>query len=125
MKFVDFYLKNSIFMTLFYVLKLDIMSNVIENYKKIKNSIPELIEISGYRNDYIAKQLGIKPSNFSAKKQRGNWNEDELTAILNTLRKPSIELEDFLEDILESVFIEENVKGEMMTSEEFEKRMKW
>lgn len=53
--------------------------------------MPELIEISGYRNDYIAKQLGKKPSNFSAKKQRGNWNEDELTVILNTLRKPSIE----------------------------------
>jgi hypothetical protein len=101
------------------------MSNVIENYKKIKNSIPELIEISGYRNDYIAKQLGIKPSNFSAKKQRGNWNEDELTVILNTLRKPSIELEDFLDDILESVFIEENLTGETITSEEFEKRMKW
>jgi hypothetical protein len=101
------------------------MNNVIENYKKIKNSIPELIEKSGYRNDYIAKQLGIKPSNFSQKKQRGNWNEDELTAILNTLRKPAIELDEFLKDILDSIFIEENLKGDTISSDKFEKLMKW
>jgi hypothetical protein len=44
---------------------------IVEDYRRLVNIIPEIIEASGYRNDFIAKKLGMKPQNFSVKKQRG------------------------------------------------------
>ncbi|MFN0082544.1 MAG: hypothetical protein ACKVOM_08505 [Ferruginibacter sp.] len=101
------------------------MNNIIENYKKIKSSVPQLIEMSGYRNDYIAKRLGMKPANFSVKKQRGNWNENEIDLLIKTLTTTTGEVELFLKEVTEIAFTEENLKGEMLTSDEFEKLMKW
>jgi hypothetical protein len=97
------------------------MNSIIENYKKIKSAIPELIEMSGYRNDYIAKRMGMKPANFSVKKQRGNWNEDELEQILNALTNPTDDVENFLMlQEMRSLKDDENI-----TAEEFKKEMKW
>jgi hypothetical protein len=97
------------------------MNNIIENYKKIKSAIPELIEMSGYRNDYIAKRMGMKPANFSVKKQRGNWNEDELEKILYALTNPTDDVENFL--MLQEMRSLKN--DENLTAEEFKKAMKW
>jgi predicted ATP-grasp superfamily ATP-dependent carboligase len=102
-----------------------IMNAVIENYKKIKKAIPQLIEKSGYRNDYIAKRLGMKAANFSVKKQRGNWNEDELELLIKTLTTTTGEVELFLREATEISIAEEHLKGEMLSSTEFEKLMKW
>jgi hypothetical protein len=97
------------------------MNSIIENYKKIKSAIPELIEMSGYRNDYIAKRMGMKPANFSVKKQRGNWNEDELEQILNALTNPTDDVENFLMlQEMRSLKDDENI-----TADEFKKAMKW
>jgi hypothetical protein len=101
------------------------MSTVISNYKKIKQSVPQLIKMSGYRNDYIAKRLGMQAANFSVKKQRANWNEDELDLLIKTLTSTTGEVELYLKEITEISLTEETLKGEMLTSDEFEKRMKW
>jgi uncharacterized protein YjcR len=101
------------------------MNTIIENYKKIKSAIPQLIEMSGYRNDYIAKKLGMKAANFSVKKQRSNWNEDELDLLIKTLTSTTGEVELFLKETAEISFAEEKLTGEMLTSTEFEKLMKW
>jgi uncharacterized protein YjcR len=101
------------------------MNTIIENYKKIKSAIPQLIEMSGYRNDYIAKKLGMKAANFSVKKQRSNWNEDELDLLIRTLTSTTGEVELFLKETAEISFVEEKLTGEMLTSTEFEKLMKW
>ncbi len=101
------------------------MNSVIESYKKIKSAIPQLIEMSGYRNDYIAKKLGMKAANFSVKKQRSNWNEDELDLLIKTLTTNAGEVELFLKETTEISFAEEKLTGEMLTSSEFEKLMKW
>ena len=101
------------------------MNIIIENYKKIKSAVPQLIEMSGYRNDYIAKKLGMKPANFSVKKQRSSWNEDELDLLIKTLTTNTGEVDLFLKETAEISFIEEKLTGEMLTSNEFEKLMKW
>lgn len=101
------------------------MNNVINNYKKIKQSIPLLIKMSGYRNDYIAKRLGMQPANFSVKKQRSNWNEDELDLLIKTLTTTTGEVELYLKEATEISMAEEHLNGEMLTSAEFEKLMKW
>ncbi len=101
------------------------MNPIIENYKKIKTAVPQLIEISGYRNDYLAKKLGMKPANFSVKKKRSNWNEEELDMLLKTLTTNTGEVSLFLKETAEIAFAEERINGEMLTAIEFEKLMQW
>jgi hypothetical protein len=101
------------------------MHSVINNYKKIKQSIPELIKLSGYRNDYIAKRLGMHATNFSVKKQRANWNEDELDLLIKTLTTTTGEVELYLKEATEISMADEHLSGKMLSSDEFEKRMKW
>lgn len=47
-------------------------------HKEIKERIPALIEISGYRNNFVAKKIGMSPAYFSVKKRKGNWSEKEV-----------------------------------------------
>lgn len=44
------------------------IQEAVLNYKILLTHINELINISGYRNDFIAKKLGLKPTTFSMKK---------------------------------------------------------
>jgi hypothetical protein len=71
------------------------MVNTIENFIAIKNEIPKLIDLSGFRNDYLAKRLGIRAANFSVKKQRSNWTEIEIKNLIDFLQR-SEEVEDYL-----------------------------
>ena len=58
------------------------MQEAVLNYKILLKNVGELINISGYRNDYVAKRLGIKPTTFSVKKQRATWTPDEIEKLL-------------------------------------------
>ena len=49
------------------------LSKIALNYQVLVNNIGQLIEISGYRNDYLSQKIALKPANFSLKKQKGNW----------------------------------------------------
>ncbi|MBN8858237.1 MAG: hypothetical protein J0H29_07595 [Sphingobacteriales bacterium] len=49
------------------------MPNIIDQYKIHLPAIPGLIEISGYKNEYIAQKLDMTPTHFSAKKSNGDW----------------------------------------------------
>jgi hypothetical protein len=64
---------------------------VVSSYKKLLSRVADIIEVSGYRNDYIAKKLGLKPQNFSAKKQKGNWSPDELEKLLTVVDNEDVE----------------------------------
>jgi len=64
---------------------------IVEQYKRLVNIIPEIIEASGYRNDFIAKKLGMKAQNFSVKKQRGNWSADEVEKLLAVVDNKDVE----------------------------------
>ena len=44
---------------------------VVQDYYAIIRSIPKLIDVSGFRNDFLASKLGIKPQTFSAKNIMG------------------------------------------------------
>ena len=66
-------------------------TQIVASYKRLLNSVPDIIDVSGYRNDYIAKKLGLKAQNFSAKKQRGNWTPDELEKLLTVVDNEDVE----------------------------------
>ncbi|WP_171037872.1 hypothetical protein [Dyadobacter luticola] len=48
-------------------------------------NIGELIEVSGYRNDYLAKKLGLSNVNFSAKKNRKSFSLEELKKLASII----------------------------------------
>ncbi|MFT4152836.1 hypothetical protein [Parafilimonas sp.] len=72
------------------------MLSVFSEYNAIKNAINELIEASGYRNDYLAKKIGISQANFSVKKQRGSWTDKEVEKIVEVLTHVNEDVDDML-----------------------------
>jgi hypothetical protein len=67
------------------------LQETVLNYKILLAHIGELINISGYRNDFIAKKLGLKPTTFSMKKQRGTWSYDEVEKLLAIIENEETE----------------------------------
>lgn len=94
-------------------------ANIVTSYITLIKSIPDLIEISGYRNDYIARKLGLKPQSFSAKKQRSSWSPEEVEKLLYIIKNSDVE------DFLDAQLHKANMEGEFISSEEFEKKMGW
>lgn len=72
---------------------------VIESYKELKRNIPLLIEASGYKDKYIARKIGMPIPNFSAKKRRSNWDEEDIERIVRVVSSPNEEVEDILDAI--------------------------
>lgn len=66
-------------------------TQIVSSYKRLLNSVADIIDVSGYRNDYIAKKLGLKAQNFSVKKQRGSWSPDEIERLLKVVDNEDVE----------------------------------
>ncbi len=98
------------------------MVEIVQNYRELKSRMAALIDRSGYKNAFIARKIGMMPSHFSVKKQRGNWNEDEIEKIVVLIEDE--ELEDFLlGKIMEE--IENSPDSEYISSDDFKKEMGW
>ncbi len=95
------------------------LEKIVLNYQMLVNNIGQLIEISGFRNDYLSQKIGLKPANFSVKKQKGNWTTDEVLKLLSIIKNKEVE------DYIDIVKMKEIKKGKFISSDEFEKRMKW
>ncbi len=65
--------------------------DIVSNYKNLVLNINTLIDVSGYRNDFIAKKLGITPSTFSVKKSRGSFSVDEMEKIMQVIDNEDVE----------------------------------
>ena len=95
------------------------LSNIALNYQVLVNNIGQLIEISGYRNDYLSQKIGLKPANFSLKKQKGNWSVEEVIKLLSVIENKEIEA------FMDEVNMKANTNGKFVSSDHFEKRMGW
>ncbi len=92
---------------------------LVSSYKRLLASVADIIDVSGYRHDYIAKKLGIKPQNFSTKKKKASWTPDELEKLLIVIDNEDVE--NFL--LLEQMRSME--QEETLTLEQFKKEMGW
>lgn len=70
------------------------MLTVFQEYSAIKDNIASILKASGYKNEYVAKKIGLSPANFATKKQRGNWTEKELGKIVEVITEPNEDAED-------------------------------
>jgi len=95
------------------------LDTIVRRYQLLVNNLGQLIEMSGYRNDYLAQKIGLKASNFSIKKQKGNWSAEEVLKILAIIENEEIE------NFMDEVKMNDQKKGNYITSSEFEKRMGW
>jgi uncharacterized protein YjcR len=95
------------------------MLSVLSQYRAIKNNLGEIIKVSGYRNDYVAKKLGISPQSFSVKKQRNSWNDEEIEKVLEI-----VDNEDS-EDYILGQIMEVLESDETLSLSEFKKAVKW
>lgn len=93
--------------------------DVIVAYEALVNNINELIDVSGYRNDYIAKKIGMTPLNFAMKKSRKSFKIEELKKIIQVIENE--DTQDWLLLQQMRAFRDE----ETVTFEELEKEMKW
>ncbi len=66
-------------------------TQIVAEYKHLVNIIPDIIDASGYRNDSIAKKLGMKAKNFSVKKQRSSWTANEVERFLKVVDNEEVE----------------------------------
>ena len=67
------------------------VSEIAKNYKLLLHILPEIIEISGYRSDYLSKKLNMNPTTFSVKKRRGSWSVDEVITLLSIVNNEVVE----------------------------------
>ena len=95
------------------------LEKIVLNYQMLVNNLGQLIEISGFRNDYLSHKIGLKPANFSVKKQKGNWTTTEVLKLLSIIKNKEVE------DYIDVLKMKEIKKGKFISSDEFEKRMKW
>lgn len=96
------------------------VAQIVNNYQLILDNIDKIIEASGYRNDFIAKKIGLQPSNFSAKKTRGNWTVEEVGKLLKVIENEDVD------DYYDTLIMQQKMKeGAPMSSTDFEKRMSW
>lgn len=72
------------------------MLTLFSDYNAIKSSVNEIIAISGYKNEYIAKKIGLSSQNFAVKKQRNNWTSEELEKIIKILTIPNQDVEELI-----------------------------
>jgi hypothetical protein len=94
-------------------------TTLVAEYKNLVSKIPDIIEASGYRNDFIAKKMGMKPQNFSAKKQRSTWSIEEIEKLLLIITNEDSD------DFIDTILFKSKLTDRKVSSDEFEAELKW
>lgn len=98
------------------------MIPIIREYRALKDNLGKIVDISGYRNDYIASKIGMKSTQFAMKKKRNNWSDEEVENILNLLTSANEDVEDAI--LLETMNARK--EDEVISLEAFKKETaKW
>jgi hypothetical protein len=95
------------------------IQEVVNQYEYIVMNIGKLIEVSGYRNDYIARKLGLTTVNFSAKKNRRTFTLEEVKKIAAIIDNEDVQ------DFLMLQEMEARRDDETVSHDELFKEMGW
>ena len=89
------------------------MIEVIKQYQFLKEHFGEILELSGYRLDYLAQEIGMKKESLYVKKQRKSFTDAEMEQLLKIVWTDRLEEKILLKNMLE---IKEN--DVLLTEEE-------
>ena|ERR1700722_12127395 len=92
--------------------------DIASNYRTLLQFLPELIDVGGYRNDYLSKKMGLTAATFSAKKQRGNWSTDDVVKLMTIIENEDVE------DYLMLQLMRTTQAEESISADEFRKEIK-
>jgi hypothetical protein len=67
------------------------MIEIITSYNRLKKNLPFLLDMSGYRLDYIAESLGFNKSYFYNKKSKNKFSNEEFEKIINFIWRDDLE----------------------------------
>lgn len=67
------------------------MLEIVENYVALKRQMAALIDMSGYKNAFLAEQMGVDALTFSEKKQNVSWTEEEMQKLLTIIENDALE----------------------------------
>lgn len=68
------------------------MFNIVDDYMELSKNMSLLIKESGFKDAYLAEQIGMPAPTFSVKKQRGNWTPDEMKKNLTSSKAKSLKI---------------------------------
>ena len=97
----------------------NMINDIVNNYERLVMNIGQLIEVSGYRNDYIAKKLGLTNVNFSAKKNRRTFTVEEIKQIASIIDNEDVN------DFLMMQEMDQRKDDETISHDELYKLMGW
>jgi hypothetical protein len=77
------------------------MIEIIQQYRSLKEHFSDILEWSGYRLDFLAKEIGMPKASIYVKKQRKSFTEDEMEKLLDIVWTDKIEDKFFAQALLE------------------------
>lgn len=89
------------------------MIEVIKQYQNLKEHFGEILEMSGYRLDYLAQEIGLKKESMYVKKQRKSFTDVEMEKLLNIVWTDRLE-----ENILVKNMIQVKENDKLITEQE-------
>lgn len=95
------------------------VTEIVNDYEELLSNIGQIIEVSGYRNDYIARKIGMTPVNFSAKKSRKSFTVAEMKRIVEVIDN---------EDVTDYLMVQEmdaRKDDETLSHDDFYQQMGW
>ena len=66
-------------------------AEIVRDYKNLVAHLGNLIDVAGYRNDYIAKKIGLSTAGFATKKKRGSFSVDEIEKIIQIIENEDVD----------------------------------
>lgn len=67
------------------------MLDVIVRYRNLKSNLPLLLDMSGYRLDFIAESLGFSKAYFYNKKSKNKFSNEEFERIIDFIWRDDME----------------------------------
>jgi hypothetical protein len=67
------------------------VTEIVRDYKNLLAHIGNLIDVAGYRNDYIARKIGLSAAGFATKKKRGTFSVDEVEKIIQIIENEDVD----------------------------------
>ena len=91
--------------------------SAINNYKILIEELPNIIDLSGYKYEYIARKIDMKPQYFSVKRQKNTFNLIEVEKILSVIFNEDVE------DYLLLLELRSRKNDETLTLDEYKKQV--
>lgn len=92
---------------------------IVNNYRNLLRNIGNLIDVSGYRNEHVARKMGLSKANFSAKKIKGSFSIDEIEKLIKIIENEDVE------DYLMLQLMRERKNDESVSYEDAKKLLQW